>query len=335
MNYASAWRVEFARSRIVPAYAASQNVGAVFVAGSVARDLADQFSDVELHVFWKSPPSYDEREAIAEAAGGSIEVRGDRLPSESEHHRLIAATSGSVGYAFPREAEEWSDLYFVDGVYLDVSGFLCEQIESYLEGLAQLRDRPLLISDSAHSLNPLIGTDGGINGEIAEMLIAAIEDGHLVHGEDVASNWRARCHPYPDELAVAVVQRNLKVEKDWWAIDQLVAREERLLVYEVLATLQRKLMRILLGLNRIYLTDVRLKWIGPLCDKMTIVPSNLPQRFRTLYEADLASAAAQMEAICEEVWDLVDRELSQVDSALRDRWFRYRRPAPDGPPFTR
>ena len=314
MSSPSAWRIEFARSRIVPAYAASSNVGAVFIAGSVARGLADRFSDVEVHVFWNDPPSYDERVAIAAAVGGSIEVRGDCLPTVAEHHRLIAASAGSVGYAWPREAEEWSDLYFVDGVYLDVSGFLCTQMESCLEGLARLR-----------------GGDVWPPTETAEMLIAAVEDGLLVHGEEVASSWKTRCRPYPEALTLAVVQRNLQVEKDWWAIDQLVTRGERLLVYEVLATLQRKVMRILLALNRIYLTDVRLKWIAYLCEKMTIQPPNLSQRLGTLYGLDLGRAAAEMQSICEDVWDLVDRELPGIEFARRDRWFRYRRPAPESP----
>lgn len=54
--------------RAASAYIANPHVAAVLVAGSVARGLADTFSDIELDVYWSSPPTDDERVSAVEGA---------------------------------------------------------------------------------------------------------------------------------------------------------------------------------------------------------------------------------------------------------------------------
>jgi len=46
---------------VAPAYAKNPKVAGVLLAGSVARGIADQFSDIEIDIFWHAPPTDEDR----------------------------------------------------------------------------------------------------------------------------------------------------------------------------------------------------------------------------------------------------------------------------------
>lgn len=71
MNPASRWRYALAR-RVAPVYAANPHVAAVILGGSTARGHADRYSDVELGVFWRRPPTDTDRKAAADAINGDL-----------------------------------------------------------------------------------------------------------------------------------------------------------------------------------------------------------------------------------------------------------------------
>jgi len=94
--------------RVAVAYRADPAVAAVLVAGSVARGLADDLSDIELDVYWSRPPTPEQRSAAVEGAGW------ERVYDEVDEH-------------------EWADGLSADGVKVDVSGFTTSTIEAYLD----------------------------------------------------------------------------------------------------------------------------------------------------------------------------------------------------------
>lgn len=93
--------------RAAAAYVASPHVAAVLVAGSVGRGLADAYSDIELDVYWSTPPTDDERVAAVEGAGW---------------RRVYVDVDDN----------EWADGYAIDGIKIDTSGFLTSTIDRYL-----------------------------------------------------------------------------------------------------------------------------------------------------------------------------------------------------------
>ena len=84
MQEESRWRDALAQ-QIASQYQVNPQVAAVLVEGSVARDCADYFSDLDLAVFWAEPPTAQERRDIIRRA-----ARSYRPPSPS-----------------PREAAAW------------------------------------------------------------------------------------------------------------------------------------------------------------------------------------------------------------------------------------
>lgn len=92
---------------VAAGYRSDPQVAVVLVAGSVARGLADELSDIEVDVYWSSPPIDDQRTAAVEGSGWK------RLYSEVDAH-------------------EWADGLVADGVKVDVSGFTVSTINTYV-----------------------------------------------------------------------------------------------------------------------------------------------------------------------------------------------------------
>ena len=101
--------------RAAVAYRNNPKVAAVLIAGSVARGLADEDSDIELDVYWSSAPTESDREAAVESAGWT-------------------RSYGEV------DEVEWADGYLVDDVKVDTSGFLTSTIDGYLDAALQRAD---------------------------------------------------------------------------------------------------------------------------------------------------------------------------------------------------
>ncbi len=110
MNYESQWRLEKGK-HVAALYAQNPKLCALVVAGSVARDWADEWSDIELDLFWNEPPTDEDRKSVIEAFNGTIE------------------------YYFPLEGDEWSDAYFLDGLKFEISSFLVTTIDEYIRAV--------------------------------------------------------------------------------------------------------------------------------------------------------------------------------------------------------
>lgn len=91
-------------------YKANPKIEAILLAGSVALGWEDEFSDIELHILWKEPPTDEDRIGPIRSAQGSILT----------YH--------------PYEDEEWSESYITnDEIKLEISSFLTSTIHSVIE----------------------------------------------------------------------------------------------------------------------------------------------------------------------------------------------------------
>jgi len=95
---------------IAPAYAANPKVAAVLLAGSVARGLADQFSDIEIDIYWHTPPTDEDRSAPIERAGWAPVYRHV-------------------------DENEWADGFLIEGVKVDTSQFLVSTLDRWLDAV--------------------------------------------------------------------------------------------------------------------------------------------------------------------------------------------------------
>lgn len=90
-------------------YAENPKVEAVLLGGSVSKGWQDEFSDIELLVFWKQAPTIEDRKDPIEQLKGTI----------LDFH--------------PYEEEEWSETYTTQGIKLEISNFLTATIQALLQ----------------------------------------------------------------------------------------------------------------------------------------------------------------------------------------------------------
>src|SRR3954468_16020241 len=95
---------------VAPAYAANPKVAGVLLAGSVARGLADQFSDIEIDIYWHTPPTDADRSAPIDRAGW-----------QSVYRHV--------------DANEWADGFLIEGVKVDTSQFLVSTLDRWLDAV--------------------------------------------------------------------------------------------------------------------------------------------------------------------------------------------------------
>jgi hypothetical protein len=93
---------------VAPAYAANPKVAGVLLAGSVARGLADAFSDIEIDVYWHTAPTDEDLSTPIERSGWPIVYRHV-------------------------DENEWPDGFLSGGVKVDTSQFLVGTIDRWLD----------------------------------------------------------------------------------------------------------------------------------------------------------------------------------------------------------
>ena len=81
-NEHAKWRIEFAR-RLSKHITTFDGVKAIVIAGSVARNYADEYSDLEIPVFWEVLPEDTERHALIRLLGADF-LYGYNGPSQED-----------------------------------------------------------------------------------------------------------------------------------------------------------------------------------------------------------------------------------------------------------
>ena len=246
---------------------------AALVAGSVARGLADASSDIELDVYWASPPSVADREAAVEGAGF------DRVYSEEDDN-------------------EWADGLLVDGVKIDVSGFVTSTIDGYL-------DRVLA---------------GDTEAEL-QVRVTALRDGIPLHGAAVIDAWRARCADYPEALAVAMVQRGPRPAHRE-RLEMLAARDDVLLLHRDLLDGVQGVLDALFGANRVWMPHPFHKWLDWEEALLPHRPERLAARIRSLLVAPPREAVDTLVGLVDETYDLARALVPAADAHAAARGLR-------------
>jgi predicted nucleotidyltransferase len=250
---------------MAPRYAANDGVAAVLLAGSVARGLADERSDVEVDVYWHRPPGEAERRAVVDQAGW------EWVYAEVDDN-------------------EWADGVRLDGVKVDVSQFTTATIEGYADAL--------LAGDTEPEL---------------QVRATALLDGRALAGPDVIEAWRARLTPYPDVLALAMVDGGLPprpVER----LEMLRERDDPVLLTRDLVEGVHGLLDALFAVNRRYVPHPFHKWLAFECAQLSVAPPDLEARIRRVLAVP-GEGVPEFVRLTEETFDLVEEHVPAYDVA--------------------
>ncbi|KAM3091361.1 DUF4037 domain-containing protein [Phormidesmis sp. 146-12] len=145
----------------------------------------------------------------------------------------------------------------------------------------------------------------------------------ILHGEDLIKHWQNRLSPYPEALAVAMVQKHLKF-RPFDGQNILTERLETPMLYENRCMIVRWLLNLLFGLNRIY--HPGFKWTRYWVNEMNIKPSRFFDRLAYIFQSDATIGLLELRQLVEETFELVERTLPQVD--LKQQRERFNRTNP-------
>ena len=70
-NAHTKWRIDFAQ-RLAKRLGTFEGIQAIVIAGSVARGYADEYSDIEIPIFWDPLPEDATRHAVVDALNGEF-----------------------------------------------------------------------------------------------------------------------------------------------------------------------------------------------------------------------------------------------------------------------
>jgi hypothetical protein len=270
MTEHSVWRISLAH-KIAPAFIANPKVEACFVFGSAAIGISDQYSDLELGFIWSQLPSVEELQATAQRVG----VEGWEI-------ELYGAAK-----------EGWLEQFYRYGMKVEANHWARQVMDTTVMDVVKRYDV---------SQNGLVFEKQAIASHLQHAIV--------FHGEDLINHWQTQLSPYPEALAIAMVQKHLKFRP----FDGQYIMTERLeipMLYENRCMIVRWLLNLLFGLNHIY--HPGFKWTRYWVEVMKVKPPEFFARLEYIFQSDAASGTHELRQLIEEVFDLVERTLPQVE----------------------
>lgn len=270
MTEHSVWRISLAH-KIAPAFTVGSKVEACFVFGSAALGISDQYSDLELAFVWSQLPSAEELQATAQGVG----VKGWEIEPYGE------------------AKQAWLEQFYIHSMKVEAGHWARDTIDNIVIDVVERYD----VSQ---------------NGLLFEKQATAshLQHGVVLYGEDIIKHWQTRLSPYPEELAVAMVQKHLKF-RPFDGQQILTERLEIPMLYENNCTIVRWLLNLLFGLNHIY--HPGFKWTRYWIQQMSIKPSDFFERLERVFQSDAVSGTHELRWLVKEIFDLVEQHLPQID----------------------
>ncbi len=216
-------------------------------------------------------------------------------PTGKEHRDIIKRVGKGGGSRFPfhGNAGGWSEEFEVGGVAIDVRHMTVEATERILADVLERADPSLA----------------------KQQHLATLLSALLLSGSSVLTQWQQQALVYPHELGVAMVRTHLKFPPRWEQ-ERLAERNEWLLLYDSLCLVEKHLLLVLLGLNRLYYPGFRR--VDRLMEQMPIAPLHLVSRFKQVFDIvsiDARASVYQLHDLIEETFRLVEMHLREVDTA--------------------
>ena len=171
-----------------------------------------------------------------------------------------------------------------------------------------------------------IGTIGMLEDQIAAVTerFETEHDYHVImgglgvavplYGEHLVERWRTQARQYPDGLARAMVEAHLTFRPLTFLRERLAGRDDYFHFHEALTIGLRRVMGVMLGLNRLY-PEHHFKRLGPLISRMEITPRDLEPRLRSVHENPPARSIEALGGLIDDTFELVARHMPDLDTA--------------------
>ena len=216
------------------------------------------------------------------------------FPPEDERRALLE----------PLSPERWKthDEFVRFGLVVDA--FVCGETEVDLNLLlGKTVEACMRAVLEKHDLTPRI-----------QAFVGGFADALPLYGDEQCEAWRQRVAVYPEPLARKMVEEHLAIEPLWVPGIDGCREGDLLVLYEALCRVQRGVLGILLGLNRLYVPPIY-KRSRRLLGSMRIKPQRAVERLEETFTLDATAALLHLRELVHETFDLVETHMPELDVA--------------------
>jgi predicted nucleotidyltransferase len=234
-----------------------------------------------------------------------LAVFWSEAPTEKERRDVIKRASGRHVQLSPPNRDKTcrSDTYEVNGGTINVRHVGVEATSRILADVVERYDPSL--SKQQH---------------IATLLSAT----PLPDSSSMLTHWQQQARVYPHELRVAMVRAYLIFDAGWEQ-EKLAERSDLLTLYASFCTVEKHMLLVLMGLNRIYYPGFQ--WLDRLMEQMPLAPVKFASRFKQVFgivSIDPLAGVYQLHELIEETFRLVETHLSEFDTIQARARFQQR-----------
>jgi hypothetical protein len=262
--------------RLTDSYSAHAQPRAILLVGSAATGEADEYSDLDVLVYYDDVPP---EEVVAET------------PREL----------GAEGY----RGTAWSD----ESGEPDERGYS----ERYSLGGVECQVGHMSVGAFEREITRLV-VDHEFNEELLKIMSGLFE-GLPLFGEELIERWRRKAG-YTEELQRTTIEKRWKFFPWWYFEERLRARDATAWRYDVLVQSTYGIVGVLAALNRLYFSTFEFKRAGKFISRLEVAPVNLAPRLNGLFDSDERRSTAELERLVAETQALVAERFPDIDLAL-------------------
>lgn len=103
-------------------------------------------------------------------------------------------------------------------------------------------------------------------------------------------------------------------------LEMLAEREDTIYLYSLCCDVERRIMAVLLGINRTYPPASNAKWLPRIAEGLPLAPRDLPNRLRLVFQAEPQRGVQELRHLVDDTITLVEQHMPDIDTAgIRDR----------------
>jgi len=212
-------------------------------------------------------------------------------PEDADRMAPIEKVKGNIIDFHEYEDEEWSETYWHKGVKFEISSFLSETITRVVDEVVLHHDTCL---------------DSQCN-------VASFQDGKPLFGHELLLDLKDKISVYPEALREKMILENLDFGSRWGNREALLYREDWLMLYQVMVSVQSKLMGAMFGLNRMYVHHPVYKWQRQTLDRMSVLPAGFAERMEQVLVLHPVEGLRVLEGVIRDVFAFVEKEMPLMD----------------------
>lgn len=285
------WQKDIAQQQVLPIYQKIEGIVCVLLVGSVARNLQNEYSDIDCVIYWRDIPSELQRRQVIESANGVVPEIGD-------------SSEGEIDIALQSQAEVFY-LYGdrTSGMKIDVTHKTIKSVDKLIQDVVESHETKRIKLAILHSLQRSMTLYG--------------------------KNWMDSClaqigKSMPLPICEALIIQHMRF-KPVWIYEQFAMRPDPIHYHQLRLENIENMLRVLGAVNRIYM-PYEFKHLEAFIDELNIKTDNLMETITKILQSSPEKSKPLMQSLGDAIYKLIADCFPQIDIQEAHDFFHYVRP---------